>query len=175
MSNGKINTPLGQQKVSPMSLIPPQAWFYIIGIPVVVGVGYFALYKPLMKKLGIMQSLEEKELEKINEDVEKQPFWAPTYYKNHGGATINNAESSAFAKTLYDATDGGWTGWGTDEDAIYGVFRVLGSKGNISKVSEAYFIKYNDDLLANLKDELNTEDFGQVSQIISTYLTATKT
>ena len=65
---------------------------------------------------------------------------------------------------------GGWDlGWGTDEAKILGVFGSLGSKGNISKVAEAYNIRHNADLLAHLEDELDTEDLLGIAQKISVY------
>jgi hypothetical protein len=154
---------------SALSMIPPTAWFYIIGIPIVVGGVYFLVARPIMKKLNILEDKEDKEMDKINDNVKSQPFWTPNFYKKFGGDTISSTEAVNFANTLYRATRGGITGWGTDEEAIFGVFNSLGSKGNISKVVEAYQIKHNSDLYTTLVDELDNEDMFEIAQKISLY------
>lgn len=156
------------------SKIPPQMWFYIIGIPLILGGGYFGIMRPILKKFGVIKSLEDKELKKINEDVERQPFWKPSWYQANGGDTLTSAEARHFAKELAEAMHGKGTwwdvGWGTDENKIASVFRKLNSKGNISKVAEEYSNMYSKDLLTSLNRELNEEEFGNfVSQPISQY------
>lgn len=158
-----------------MGMIPPQAWLYIIGVPIVVGGVYFLVARPLMKKLNILQDKEDKELSKINDLMKKQPFWNGSWYKTNGGATLSDQDASMFAQKLIKAmgSTSGWYNpysWGTDEEVIYGVFRSLGSKGNISKVVEAYAIKSNfRDLYTDLESELDNEDLSQVAQKISVY------
>ena len=152
------------------SVIPPQAWFYIIGIPLVLGGVYFLMVRPVMKKLNIIKTAEDEAGEQTWVIIRKQPFWTNNYYKGMGGDTITSEEAARYAKILYEAMKGGWTfGAGTDKDAIYGVFSSLGSKGNISKVAEAYQIKYYADLLNHLEDELDTEDLLEVATKISMY------
>ena len=100
--------------------------------------------------------------------IKLQPFWTANYYKSYGGDTIDQTEASNYANTLFQAMKGGF-GWGTDEASIMGVFSSLGSKGNISKVNEAYNIRYNADLLSHLEDELDVEDLLGIAQKISVY------
>ena len=45
---------------SALSIIPPQAWFYIIGIPVVIGGAYFLVARPVLKKLNVIKTKEDK-------------------------------------------------------------------------------------------------------------------
>ena len=176
MSNnntGGGQPPIRQQISSGASLIPPQAWFYIIGIPVVLGGMYFLVYKPVLQKLNIFKTKEDEAGEETWNNIRKQPFWTNNYYKTYGGDTITSVESSEYAKNLYEAMKGGgvWydLGAGTDEEGIFGVFSSLGSKGNISKVAEAYNIRYKADLLNHLEDELDTDDKLEVATKISMY------
>ena len=151
-----------------MSAIPPTAWFYIIGIPMVIGGIYFLVARPIMKKLNIVKTPEDKLADNTWNTIKLQPFWTANYYKSYGGDTIDQTEASNYANTLFQAMKGGF-GWGTDEASIMGVFSSLGSKGNISKVNEAYNIRYNADLLSHLEDELDVEDLLGIAQKISVY------
>lgn len=174
MSKGNVPTTTGGGG-NVASKIPPQMWLYIIGIPVAIGVGYFGVIRPVLKKFGVIKSQADKEFEKLNKDVERQGFWKATWYKENGGSTLSDSQARHFAAQLAKAMDGTGTwydvGWGTDEEAIASVFRQLGSKGNISRVAEAYNQMYNKDLLTALKpDELSEEEFTTyVSQPISQY------
>lgn len=168
MSN-KINTSQIRQQVSSgASMIPPQAWFYIIGVPMVLGASYFLVMRPILKKFKILKTKEDVAGEETWNLIRKQPFWTNNYYKTYGGDTINSNESSDYARILNKAMKGG-LGWGTDESAIFGVFSSLGSKGNISKVAEAYNISYKADLLNHLEEELDTDDLLEVATKISIY------
>ena len=151
-----------------LGAIPPQAWFYIIGIPMVLGASYFLFMRPVLRKLNILKTNEDKLAEKIWKEVKLQPFWTANYYKSYGGDTISSQEASDYAKQLNTAMKGG-LGWGTNEEAIVGVFSALGSKGNISKVVEAYNISNQADLLAHLEDELSIEELNEIATKISIY------
>jgi len=164
--NNNTGGNIGGQGVA--SAIPPQAWLYIIGIPMLIGGTYFLLWKPIMKKFDILKTKEDVLAEETWNTIRLQPFWTNNYYKSYGGDTISSVEASNYANILYSAMKGG-TGWGTDEAAIYGVFSSLGSKGNISKVAEAYNIKYTADLLNQLEEEMDAEDLLEIATKVSVY------
>ena len=149
--------------------IPPQAWFYIIGVPIAIGAAYFLLYRPIAKKLNIVKTKEDEVAEQTWNQIRLQPFWTANYYKSYGGDTITAQEAADYAGTIYEAINGGFFGMGTDEDAIYSVFSILGSKGNISKVAEAYNIRYKKDLLNDMEGDLNSEELIEVGTKISVY------
>tara|TARA_R110002153_G_scaffold240474_8_gene395118 strand:+ start:1927 stop:2433 length:507 start_codon:yes stop_codon:yes gene_type:complete len=149
------------------SMLPPQAWLFIVGVPIVLFAGFY-FRKKLLQKVGIFKTKEDEAGEETWNIIRKQPFWTNNYYKTYGGDTITSVESSEYAKNLYEAMKGG-LGWGTDEESIFGAFSSLGSKGNISKVAEAYNIRYKADLLNHLEDELDTDDKLEVATKISMY------
>jgi len=152
------------------SAIPPQAWLYIIGIPIALGGMYFLMYKPILRKLNIIKTDEDEASDKVWTEVKKQPYWDGNFYKQNGGNTLTPQEANDFATSLYKAMKGGFLGMGTDEDAINGVFSALGSKGNISMVAEAYNLTRGGDLVSALDDELDEADRMAVVTKISTYL-----
>jgi len=146
----------------------------ILALPVVLGLGiYFGVYRPILQKMNVLKTKDDKETEKLVDDVKSQPFWTPNYYKQQGGHTISMMDATNYARTLDKAMHGWFNGnvfgYGTDEDAIYGVFNALGTKGNISMVVEAYMSMYNVDLYADLASELSDTDMLEVAQKISLY------
>ena len=158
-----------QQAKMAGSAIPPQAWLYIIGVPIAIGAAYFLVYRPVMKKLNIIKTKEDEVAEQTWNTIRLQPFWTANYYKSYGGDTITSQEAADYAGTIYDAINGGLFGLGTDEGAIYSVFSILGSKGNISKVAEAYNIRYKKDLLNDLEGDLASDELIEVGTKISVY------
>ena len=60
-------------------------------------------------------------------------------------------------------------GFGTDEACVAGVFNLLGSKGNISMVSEQYSLLYNKDLYNDMESEMDATEILQITQKISQY------
>jgi hypothetical protein len=169
MSNSAGNNTGGG---SALGNVPPKVWLYVIGIPVVLGASYFGVIRPVMKKLGVIKSEEDKTFEKVNDLVEKQPFWSRSYYLtiNNGKKPLTNTQAKFFSDELYNATRGGWTGWGTDEEKIAGAIRNIGSKAGISQVAEKFWNTRQSDLLGVLTDELDDNYFATyVTQPISTY------
>ena len=134
---------------------------YLLGTPIMLGLGYLFVINPLLKKLGLKPDFKDKEYEKLMQEVIGSPIWTPQFYQNEGGNSFNYQIAQTYAERLYDATQGGYTGWGTDESSIAGVFNDLGSTGNVSIVSEAYQDMYGSSLISVLEGELNAEDFAQ--------------
>jgi hypothetical protein len=169
MSNSSGNTGGGSPSVA--GSIPPKAWLYIIGIPLVIGGAYFGLVRPILTKIGALESKEDKAFDKVNDLTDKQPFWSRSYYLtiNNGAKPLTETQSTDYSKQLWNAMKGGITGWGTDESKIFGVFRNIGSKAGISQISEKYYNTRQSDLLEDLKSELDGEERATIGQIISLY------
>jgi hypothetical protein len=179
-SNNPIVIKAPEREMTIMDYMPI---IYMLGTPIVLAGVYFVVVNPILKRLGIKDSAEDKAYEKINEDVSAGAFWSPTYYKQNGGATISSSYADVYAQRLYCSMFSGyWSGcgtqgflgigggWGTDESAIAGVFEALGSKGNISLVAERYNEVYDSNLQADLESELDEQEFGRyVSNKISKY------
>lgn len=86
-----------------------------------------------------------------------------TNLENQG---LNANSPASFAKRLKMAFDNdGPFGWGTDEEAIYTIFRQLPSRAFYAQVVSAYKTLYSNDLNAVLQDELRTTEFNKVVAI----------
>ena len=58
-------------------------------------------------------------------------------------------------------------GWGTDEEAVFRVLECIPNLAAFKKVQRAYQDLYNTSLSADLREELSTEEYYQVLQIIN--------
>ena len=152
--------------------IPPQVFLYLIGVPLAIGASYFILIKPLLKKFG-GQTEDSKAADDLNAKLKGQPYWSGSYYLSYGGDTIKTHEAAEFATRLHNCMHGWFDGlifgWGTDETCIFGIFGLLGSKGNISLVSQQYSLMFQRSLFSDMEDEMSSEELAQVAQKISLY------
>ena len=158
--------PQGQAGASALGMIPPQVYLYVIGIPVLVGVAYFGIVRPILKETGLIKTPESKEMDKVNDTLWGGKYWSPTWYKTNGGVSLSPQQAKEYAEEIGDGVN---YFWGTDEEKIYGVFERLGSKGNISKVAESYNTIYGESLSERLKSELNDEEQLVIAEKITRF------
>ncbi len=81
---------------------------------------------------------------------------------------ITQAQYLAWAKRLKAAFD--ITYWfvpGTDEPAIKAVFMEIPTQGDFQKVAAAYFKEYGNELVSDLKSELEFWEYGSMMDIIN--------
>ena len=140
----------------------------VVGGAIVVGIAYFGIIKPVFEFVGIKDSRLDKENKKTIEDGLKQPYWNPNYWRNSPNR-LNYPESkySSLAQQLYGATRGGFLGWGTEEETVYGIFRQLSSVYDISKIADVYQISQGEDLYQMLNDELGTDEMVILQRIVN--------
>lgn len=136
----------------------------VIGVLVVgvVAVGYFGVYRPLGKKLGFVKTKDDKEADKL-EDLS---FFNPELAKSHPSrVTISENRANTLAKIIYDSD--GW--FNDDEDNVNGAFREMGSKYNLSYVSQVFINRYNKDLHTYISKFLDSNELSDVYTIIKNY------
>jgi hypothetical protein len=140
----------------------------VVGGAIVIGIAYFGIIKPVFEFVGIKDSKEDKENKETVEQGLKKPYWNPNFWRNNPNR-LSYPESKyvSMAQQLYDATRGGFFGWGTAEEAIYGVFRQLPTSFDVSKLADVYQISHSEDFYQMLNDELDTEEFAILQTIIN--------
>jgi hypothetical protein len=74
---------------------------------------------------------------------------------------ISADQAGAIARQLEDAM----SGWGTDEEAIYGALSGR-TGGDMKAIREAYQRLFGEDLDAELRDELNDSELARVTQMM---------
>lgn len=107
---------------------------------------------------------DKKDKEAVNV-TKNENFFDPTYYqdimKSNYCLILTPSGQKTYAKIIYDAK--GY--FNDDEAAIYGVFRALKCKTQISSLAKGFFDMYKTDLYAFLENVFNLEELGQLSEI----------
>ncbi len=82
--------------------------------------------------------------------------------------SMDEGDPATYAKQLKMAFDNDNNfGWGTNEDAVFAVFRQLPSKAMYSKVQKEYNKLYSRNLNADLEDELSSDEYNQLIIILN--------
>lgn len=74
---------------------------------------------------------------------------------------LHNAAASRYAKDIQDS----FSIWGDDEQRIFGVFRSLKDKVQLSQVASAYQSKYKTNLIDVLSDNLSQKEISTILSI----------
>ena len=81
-----------------------------------------------------------------------------------GPKTIDQVTSHIeVAQGLYNATKGGFLGFGTDEEAVFAILAKLKDAASYAKVIAAYKSEYQQDLTADLRSEMSGGDLENLN------------
>ena len=136
---------------------------------IAVGV-YFLVIKPITEKLGLKQSSEEKEAEKILEKQEtKINIWQGTEaVKRAAGANSNiTLLSYTSAARKADGIQDSFSFYNDDEERIYAIFRDLNAQTQVASLVDQYRLRHKADLLNALKSNLSTTEISEITKIIN--------
>lgn len=99
------------------------------------------------------------------QELQNQNYFDPSYYqnlmKNNVVLILTPSGINKYAKIIHDAK--GY--FNDDESAVYGVFRALKTKTQISSLSKGFFDLYKTDLFGYLQNFLNLNEMGIVAEI----------
>lgn len=137
---------------------------------------YFGVIRPILKKLGIQQTQEEKEaaqaiIKQENTPNNENPF-SSIYWKNVRGAQlIDVASTDRLNRRIYNAM--GY--FSDDESAVYSVFTQLKYKTQVSWLADNFQRLYKIDLFDFLKRGkgqlyqagLNNEEMQKIIKIVN--------
>lgn len=79
--------------------------------------------------------------------------------------TLKNEVASDYAKQIHAAWGSWWSG-GDDEDKVYGVFRKLRDKVQVSQIATAYLRNFGVNLIDKLNDRLDDKEIKNVLSIV---------
>lgn len=78
---------------------------------------------------------------------------------------LKEAVTNGMAQEIHNSFGGWWQG-GDDEDRLYGIFRKLKDKVQVSQVAKAYYNKYRVNLIDKLYDKLTDKEVGIILDIV---------
>lgn len=158
-------------KTPKIPALPPLATMQIAVIVMVAIVLFLVL-----KKIGLIKfkSAEEKAAAKIKDEQKQQKkiieviinrseLFDPARWRSSDSSTLlSEDEARKAAKKIKDS----WGWLNDDEDSIYGIFRNLTHKNQISQLAFYYLSEFGDDLSAVLVDRLNKNELSFLWNII---------
>jgi hypothetical protein len=134
-------------------------------IVVVIVLLYFMVLRPILTKVGIIESKEDKERDKVAKTfgtAANSPF-SPSYYKNApaGSHLITRAMAEKLAGEINDAI--GF--FSDDENKVYGTLRQLQYKTQLSFLADVFFQKYKMDLYQLFQRNLSDSEIDVINNI----------
>ena len=82
--------------------------------------------------------------------------------------SLEEGDPATYAKQLKMAFENdNYFGWGTNEDAVFQVFREIPTKSMYSKVQKEYMKLYGKSLNADLEDELSSDEYNELIRILN--------
>lgn len=97
----------------------------------------------------------------------------PTGGGSGGGQVPSGLNYASLANKLFDAFDG----YGTNEDSVYSVFKMLKTDGDYAALKEAYGVRritdifyissFDGDLPATIKHEMDTKEIAELNNIMA--------
>lgn len=134
---------------------------------IVVGTIYFLVLKPVLTKVGVIESKEDKkrttQSTTFATDIDS-PF-SPIYYKNKIGAKLLlKAEAQRLAKIIHEA-DGYFN---DNELAVYSALRKLQYRTQLSWLADVFSQMYQKDLYSYLRAFLDDAEMDIVHGIVNT-------
>lgn len=138
--------------------------------------GAFFLGRALLVSIGVIDSKEEKkrkaeqEKQTTNNSTALVNAFSPRFYKEKGaGAVLLTKESAERLANQIQNALGYWI-TNDNETAIYGVFRQLQHKTQVSFLADTYFRLFKDDLYNKLEDKLSDSELAIVNGIVNNLL-----
>ena len=135
-----------------------------LGVVVLGTIAYFVVVNPLLKWTGLKDDKVDKTAKKEADKQKGAGYWSPNYYLDkQNRLTTNATRADALASSLKRKIDGFFSI--EDESGIYSQLSELKTFADLSFVASKYKKFFNEDLLTELIDDLNSEELMEVFSI----------
>ena len=111
--------------------------------------------QPISSGLTSQNAFDIHFLNKVLQTVNREVF------------VLKTSTASRYADQIHKAW-GSWYQGGDDEEQVYGVFRKMKDKVQVSQVAKAYQETYSKNLIDTLKDRFDKEEITMVLNIVKT-------
>lgn len=119
----------------------------------------------IFQKVGLTKTEEDKTNEALSTKAEIENYFDPAYYderhKKYTLIVLTPDSYTNLARTIYNAK--GFLN--DDESAVYGAFRQIGAKVQVSQLARTFYNFYKKDLVGYLKSFLNSDEYAQILKI----------
>lgn len=129
---------------------------------VLFGIGLYFIYR-FAQKIGVVK--DESDIK--SEELENASFWTADFYRNaakkgYEPLILTASRSRQLVNDLWDAKGV----FNDNEEAVYGIFRSLSTKSQVSFLSERFYNIKGKDLIQWLNGFLSTEELAKIYNIV---------
>ena len=136
----------------------------VAGYGIGIGAVYFLVLRPILQKVGVIQTKEDKaraEQDKVNAGSQTSAF-SPNLYKDKPGVLLlTSASANALADQIYNAIGNFYD----DENAIYAALRQLKSKEQLSQLADVFVKRHAANLFTYLRRNLSDSEMDVINSI----------
>lgn len=141
---------------------PKNVAIVVGGALILVGGVYFLVYRPVMKKFGLIP--DRAAIRKLNKIKDYKGF-SPTYARP-SKVTISQDRALVLATQAYSSSNR----FNDDEDSLYAILQEAGSPDNLSTIAKRYQIRYAESMGEMFGEALNSpEEIDRVKDILMSY------
>lgn len=132
--------------------------------------GYEYVIKPVLEGVGLKDTADERDQEKTQRQTENlaisKDYWNPSFFRKPPSGfqslILTQAWADGLAAQIWNSA--GW--FNDDEEKIFGAFRQLDYRTQVSFLAARFFERYGKDLYTWLRDSvLNQAELNTVLQI----------
>lgn len=129
----------------------------------VAGLGVVLLVLKNFDLLPERKTQADKKKDKEREAIALNPkIWTTTFWKDFPTKAFTSSQALNLAKAIYSS----FGVINDDEAKIYGAFRSIKYRANVSQIADEYAKKYGRDLLSDLKSYFTLSEMNEVYDII---------
>jgi len=132
----------------------------LLAVGGISALAYFGVLNPLLKLFGIKESDASKKVK----DLDTADYFNPNFWRKGGVGTliINAAGAQGYTKLIYDSKGT----FNDDEAKLYGVFRALKTKSQVSYLAMKFQERYSKGLYEYIKNFLNDGELVTLKNIL---------
>ncbi len=138
-----------------------------VALPIGLGLAYFGIVRPILIKLNIIDSRDERLGNEAKERLTKSQVLSPQLYlDNRGKVTIDSSRASSLAQQIYKGKWGGCGGFCDDETKAVGSIQNAGSLINISYIAYQFNQIYKQGMESFMNSYLEPENWLTIQSYI---------
>jgi len=143
--------------------------YLVVGALILVYIGGDKIFKALglSKDAAATKAAEEQQANyqaQLSQQYFDSDYIKQRMNKGYWVKSLTEAGGNGYAEIIYKAKGIPYL-TNDDEAAVYGVFKALTSKTQVSRLTELFFNKYKKDLKAYLQSFMSKDEFGNVLAI----------
>ncbi len=127
---------------------------------VAIGIGVYLV----LQNVGLLKDKEERKDDKVKDEIgNDQNIWNTAYWKQFPAKKYTDSQADNLSDHIWNA----FGFFNDDEAKIFGVFRTVKYRANVSQIADSFAKRYSRDLLSELQSRLSDSELTELYKIVS--------